>query len=173
MRLKVFLSTVLAALNLCAQQGDEPGETQTPAVPKEKIPPAPVLPPNEALKSFKLQPGFRIEVAAAEPLVHDPVQIAFDPDGRLWVLEMRGFMPNLEGNELEKVGSVAVLEDTDDDGKSHGAELSGQIRARLTRPLELPQIHVVSDAPKFIGSLSAAGGRTGTYGLHRSYPGST
>jgi len=116
MRLKVFLSAVLA-LSLCAQQGDEPGETQAPVVPKEKIPPAPVLPPNEALKSFKLQPGFRIEVVAAEPLVHDPVQIAFDPDGRLWVLEMRGFMPNLEGNELEKVGSVAVLEDTDGDGK--------------------------------------------------------
>jgi len=116
MRLKVFLLAVLAALNLCAQQGDEADETQAPVVPKEKIPPAPVLPPSEALKSFKLQPGFRIELIASEPLVHDPVQIAFDPDGRLWVLEMRGFMPNLEGTgELEKVGSVAVLEDTDGD----------------------------------------------------------
>ncbi|HKS37843.1 MAG TPA: c-type cytochrome, partial [Verrucomicrobiae bacterium] len=113
----MFLWAVLAALNLSAQQGDEPGEVQAPVVPKEKIPPAPVLPPSEALKSFKLQPGFRIELVASEPLVHDPVQIAFDPDGRLWVLEMSGFMPNLEGAELEKVGSVALLEDTDDDGK--------------------------------------------------------
>lgn len=118
MRLKVFLLAVLAGLNLWAQQGDEAGETQAPVVPKEKIPPAPVLPPAEALKSFKLPPGFRIELVAGEPLVHDPVQIAFDPDGRLWVLEMRGFMPNLEGaGELEKVGSIAMLEDTDGDGK--------------------------------------------------------
>jgi mono/diheme cytochrome c family protein len=82
------------------------------------IPPAPPLPPEQALKSFKVQPGFRIELVAAEPLVHDPIQIAFDPEGRMWVLEMRGYMPNLEGTgEPEKVGSVVVLEDTDGDGR--------------------------------------------------------
>ena len=108
----------LLGLDLSAQQGDRSGETQTPRVPRELIPPAPPLAPEEALKSFKLQPGFRIELVAAEPLVHDPIQIAFDPNGRLWVLEMRGYMPNLEGKgELEKVGSVAVLEDSDGDGR--------------------------------------------------------
>src|SRR2546426_295736 len=118
MWLRISLSTVLTGLSLLAQQGDEGGEPQTPRVSKELIPPAPTLPPDQALKSFKLQPGFRIELVAAEPLVHDPVQIAFDPNGRLWVLEMRGYMPNIEGKgEFEKVGSVAVLEDTDGDGK--------------------------------------------------------
>src|SRR5207245_10152011 len=110
--------TLVVALTLCAQQGDKQGETQTPRVPRELIPPAPVVPPEQALKSFKLQAGFRIDLIASEPLVHNPIQIAFDPEGRLWVLEMRGYMPNLEGNgELEKVGSVAVLEDTDGDGR--------------------------------------------------------
>src|SRR5881397_278653 len=113
-----FLLATLVCLNLWAQQGDRGGETQTPRVPRELIPPAPPLPPEQALKSFKVQPGFRIELVAAEPLVHDPIQIAFDPDGRLWVLEMRGYMPNIEGTgELEKVGSVVVLEDTDGDGR--------------------------------------------------------
>src|ERR1041385_3592233 len=115
MRFGLFWLTVSISLKLWAQQGDE---TQTPRVPRELIPPAPPLAPEEALKSFKLQPGFRIELVAAEPLVHDPIQIAFDPNGRLWVLEMRGYMPNLEGKgELEKVGSVAVLEDSDGDGR--------------------------------------------------------
>ncbi len=113
-----FLLTIAVGLNLWAQQGDKGGETQTPRVPRELIPPAPPLPPEQALKSFKIQAGFRIELVAAEPLVHDPIQIAFDPDGRLWVLEMRGYMPNIDGaGELDKVGSVAVLEDTDGDGR--------------------------------------------------------
>src|SRR5881396_1015459 len=108
MWLRISLSTVLTGLSLLAQQGDEGGEPQTPRVSKELIPPAPALAPDQALKSFKLQPGFRIELVAAEPLVHDPVQIAFDPDGRLWVLEMRGYMTSIDGTgETNKVGDVA------------------------------------------------------------------
>src|SRR5438309_406138 len=93
MRSGIFFLATLVGLNLWAQQGDKGSETQTPRVPRELIPPAPPLPPERALKSFQIQPGFRIELVAAEPLVHDPIQIAFDPDGRLWVLEMRGYMP--------------------------------------------------------------------------------
>src|SRR5439155_21190488 len=118
MWLRISLFTVLTGLSLFAQQGDEGGETQTPRVSKELIPPAPTLPPDQALKSFKLQPGFRIELVSPEPLVHDPVQIAFDPNGRLRVLEMRGYMPNIEGKgEFEKAGTVAALDDTDGHGK--------------------------------------------------------
>ena len=118
MRSGLLSLTLLVALELCAQQGDRQGETQTPRVPRELIPPAPVLPPEQALKSFKLQAGFRMDLVACEPLVHNPVQIAFDPDGRLWVLEMRGYMPNLDGTgEMEKTGDVVVLEDTDGDGR--------------------------------------------------------
>ena len=66
------------------------------------------------MKSFKLQPGFRIEIVAADPLVHDPVAMKFDEDGRIWVVEMRAYMPNVDGTgEDAKVCRVAVLEDTD------------------------------------------------------------
>ena len=118
MPFRILLLALWAGVTASAQQGDENGETQAPAVLKELIPPAPVVPPDQALKTFKLQPGFRLELVASEPLVHNPVQIAFDPDGGLWVLEMRGYMPNIDGQgELEKAGDVAVLEDTDGDGK--------------------------------------------------------
>lgn len=106
------------ASSAVAQQGDKAGEVQKSQVPKELIPPAPVLSPEDALKAFKLEPGFRIELVAAEPLIHDPVAMSFDANGRIWVVEMRGYMQTIDGKgENEKVGSIAILEDTDGDGK--------------------------------------------------------
>lgn len=82
-----------------------------------ELPPAPILSPQKAIASFRLPPGFRIEAVATEPLVEDPVTCGWDADGRLWVVEMRGYMHNLEGDsENEPSGSVAVLEDEDGDG---------------------------------------------------------
>jgi glucose/arabinose dehydrogenase/mono/diheme cytochrome c family protein len=107
---------LMAVPALQAQHGDRPGEVQKP--PTFEIPPSPVLKPEEALKSFRLAPGFHIELVASEPLIHDPVAIAFDPDGRIWVVEMRGYMPNVDGTgEGEPKGRIVVLEDTDGDGK--------------------------------------------------------
>lgn len=80
--------------------------------------PSPVHTPAEELSTFKLSPGLKIQLVAAEPMVQDPVVITFDPDGRLWVVEMRGFMPDIDGKgEKERVGRVSVLEDTDGDGQ--------------------------------------------------------
>jgi mono/diheme cytochrome c family protein/glucose/arabinose dehydrogenase len=77
-----------------------------------------VLAPEDALRSFRLAPGFRIELVAAEPMVEAPVAMAFDPDGRLWVVELRGYMPDIEGRGEEvPSGRVAILEDTNDDGR--------------------------------------------------------
>jgi mono/diheme cytochrome c family protein/glucose/arabinose dehydrogenase len=112
------LAVLLSAVPLFAQHGDKPGETQA-AVPSHiKVPPAPVLVAEEALKTLKVAPGFRVEIAAADPLVGDPIAMTFGPDGRIWVVEMRGFMRNVDGKgEDAKVGCIAVLEDTDGDGR--------------------------------------------------------
>ncbi len=109
------MNTLLTLL-LLLQAGDRKGETQAP--PSFPIPPAPVVPPDKALDSFKVAPGFKLELVAAEPLVEDPVQIAFDPAGRLWAVEMRGYMPDVDGKgEEAPVGRLVVLEDTDGDGR--------------------------------------------------------
>jgi mono/diheme cytochrome c family protein/glucose/arabinose dehydrogenase len=101
-----------------AQIGDFPGEKQLPVIPLEKIPPSPAFSPEEALASFQLAPGIRLEIAASEPLVQDPVAIAFAPDGAMWVVEMRGFMPDVDGSrEDEPNGRVVILRDTDGDGR--------------------------------------------------------
>ena len=128
----LFLTATLA-LAQTGDRSDKGGESQKPLVPKEIIPPAPALTPEQALKTFKVAPGFRIELVASEPLVHDPVQIAFDPDGRLWVLEMSGYMPNADGKgEFEKVGKIVYLEDTDGDGRmdKRTVFLDGLVMAR-------------------------------------------
>src|SRR5215510_12351038 len=43
--------------------------------------------PQEAAAGFRLPPGFRAEVFAAEPQVQNPVAFAWDGRGRLWVAE--------------------------------------------------------------------------------------
>ena len=83
-----------------------------------KTPPAPELSPDEARASFSLAPGFDIELVASEPLVEDPVAIAWDEAGDLYTVEMRGFMPDAYGtDDTDPVGSVVRLRDLDGDGK--------------------------------------------------------
>ena len=82
-----------------------------------RIEDAPVLTPAQTLASYHLPEGYRLELVAAEPLVQDPVAVDFDADGRMYVVEMRGFMPNLQGTgEDRPVGRIVVVEDTNDDG---------------------------------------------------------
>ncbi|MAS92834.1 MAG: dehydrogenase [Verrucomicrobiales bacterium] len=96
---------------------DKPGMVQKSLVPKDEIPPAPVLSPEEALKSFTVAPGYRLELAASEPQVQEPVAVVFDGDGRMWVAEMRGYMPDVDGQgEDEPTGRISCLEDKDGDG---------------------------------------------------------
>ncbi|GAA4454813.1 hypothetical protein GCM10023189_21780 [Nibrella saemangeumensis] len=80
--------------------------------------PSPAKTPAEELTTFQLEPGLKIQLVAAEPMVQDPVVITFDADGRLWVVEMRGFMNTIDGaNEKDRIGRISVLEDRNGDGK--------------------------------------------------------
>ena len=83
-----------------------------------EIPPAPILSPEEQQQVLLPPAGFRVELVAAEPLIAEPVAIDWDDQGRLYVVEMRGYMRDLEGrDEEEPSGRVVVLEDTDGDGR--------------------------------------------------------
>ena len=118
MNLRLWLVFAAAALPLVAQNGDHAGETQVERVPVDKIPPAPVLDPAQEAATFRLPPGFRADLVAAEPLVHSPVAMQFDPQGRLWVVEMTGYMQNPTGaEETEPSGKIVVLVDTNGDGR--------------------------------------------------------
>ncbi|WP_372634947.1 c-type cytochrome [Fodinibius sp.] len=107
-----LLLPAVLLLTACGKESFWPPEVQQ--VPDE----SPVLSPEEALESFYLPPGYDIELVASEPLVVDPVAMDFDADGRLWVVEMRSYMPTVDAEgEKEPVGKIAVLEDTTGDGQ--------------------------------------------------------
>src|SRR3954467_13729990 len=84
-----------------------------PPVDSKDLPRFPPVEPADAIKTFQIKEGFKIELAAAEPLVVDPVAMAFDEDGRLFVVEMRDYSERRD----EKLGRVRMLTDTDGDGK--------------------------------------------------------
>ena len=80
--------------------------------------PSPQKSPEEELATFQLEPGFKAQLVASEPMVQDPVVMSFDEHGRLWVVEMRGFMEDIDGTtEKERNGRISILEDTDGNGK--------------------------------------------------------
>ena len=124
----VFLASSLLGLLFWAQVGDRPGEKQHPASKDWIVPAAPVIAPKDAVATITVPPGFRVELVAAEPLVSDPVAIAFDPDGRLWVVEMPGYnreivdglpfyLPEGEKKPVVPDGKVVRLDDTNGDGR--------------------------------------------------------
>ncbi|GIW96678.1 MAG: cytochrome c [Pirellulaceae bacterium] len=79
---------------------------------RERLPRIAAVEPDQALATFEVLPGFTLELVAAEPLVADPVAFAFDAQGRLFVVEMRGYSEQPE----ERLGRIALLTDRDGDG---------------------------------------------------------
>jgi len=119
MRPHTFVAALLGTLPLAAQQGDKKDhDNMALVVPEKDVPPSPVLSVEDALKKFKIAPGFVIEPVVTEPLMEKPVCVDFDPAGRMWVCEMRGYMPDIDGSgESTPEGRISVLEDSDGDGR--------------------------------------------------------
>jgi putative membrane-bound dehydrogenase-like protein len=84
-----------------------------------EVPDIPPVEPDRVLETFRLKKGFRLELVAHEPQVVDPIQIAFDEDGRLYVVEMRWYQSETRGDLMfdERIGRIRLLEDTNGDGR--------------------------------------------------------
>ncbi|SFT48677.1 Glucose/arabinose dehydrogenase, beta-propeller fold [Algoriphagus locisalis] len=82
-------------------------------------PQPPVIPvsANEQLKSFVLQPGYKLEPILSEPQIREPAAIQFDGNGRMYVLELRTYMQDIDATgELMPTSRISRWEDTDNDG---------------------------------------------------------
>lgn len=104
MRLALFFAVALSGATTLAEE---------PPIPLDEIRHVPPTEPQNAVATCEVRPGFRLELMAAEPLVVDPVAMAFDEDGRLYVIEMNDYSERRD----EKLGRVKLLEDTDGDGR--------------------------------------------------------
>lgn len=96
----LFFAIVISAFTCCNTVGDR------------------VLNPKASLKAMEVEEGFEVELVAAEPLVAAPVAMTFDGEGRIWVVEMDGYMPDTLGaGENAPVGRIVILTDRDGDGR--------------------------------------------------------
>ncbi|EDY20490.1 coagulation factor 5/8 type domain protein [Chthoniobacter flavus Ellin428] len=72
-------------------------------------PPVKALSPVEEAKTFQLPKGYHLELVLSEPDILEPVCMAFDGNGRLFVAEMRSYMRDIDGsNEIVPTGRVSV-----------------------------------------------------------------
>jgi putative membrane-bound dehydrogenase-like protein len=72
--------------------------------------------PTASLDALKPRDGFVVELMAAEPLTADPVCLAWDLAGRLWVAEMHDYPAGVD-NAGQSGGRIRCLTDRDGDGR--------------------------------------------------------
>jgi len=107
---------LVAILCTCLPLATFAADTKQPNVDEidfsAELPRIPPTAPADALKKFIVQPGFRVEQVAAEPLVNSPVAVDWDEDGRMFVVEMRGYSEHRD----ENLSRVSIVIDDNGDG---------------------------------------------------------
>jgi mono/diheme cytochrome c family protein/glucose/arabinose dehydrogenase len=114
------------------------GRISGPAEP-DFSPKPPVLPltPAQQQAKFWLPPGFKMEPVLTEPNIEEPGQISFDGNGRMFVLQLRGYMQDADGSgTLDPTGRVSVHEDRDNDGvyDTHSIFVDNLVFPRMAMP---------------------------------------
>ena len=107
------LGLVLASCSAPTELSHDEAENVAAAPP----PPSMALSPEASIATMQLPHGYRLEPVLTEPQIAEPVMIAFDGNGRMYVAEMRTYMMDADGTgEQEPVSRVSRHEDTDGDG---------------------------------------------------------
>ena len=96
----LFLTTAIAGMG------------QEPEIDPSQLPRIPATEPEKVFETFEISPGFQLRLVAHEPKIVDPIAMAFDEDGGMYVIEMRGYSERRE----EALGRIRYLEDVDGDG---------------------------------------------------------
>ncbi|MCU1337825.1 MAG: putative rane-bound dehydrogenase domain protein [Bryobacterales bacterium] len=104
---------------------------------------APPFSPKEALKTFQIDPAWRIDLFASEPMFASPVAMEIDEDGRIYVVQDSGYPLNTE----DAVGKIWLLEDTDGDGKPDKSTLFADKLVLPTGVMRWKKGILVTDAP--------------------------
>ena len=117
--------------------------TPAPILPAGQATPlarqVPMLSPADELKTIQLPDGYRLELVLSEPDIKEPMAIAFDGNGRMYVVEMRTYMQDIDGmGELDPKSRVSRHESTKGDGKfdKHTVFADGLVVPRMVLPLQ-------------------------------------
>ncbi len=112
MRIPALLLTFVAITVHAQIVEAQDGKIKIPR--RQSAPPGPALSPEEALAKMTVPDGFHVELVAAEPDIMNPVAMAFDERGRIWVTESFEYPRHEPGPGRDR---IKILEDTDGDGK--------------------------------------------------------
>ncbi len=97
-----------------APAADDPANAEADLSPK---PPVQPLSPADEAKQFWLPPGYHLEPVLSDPAIQEPAQLAFDGNGRMFVVELRGYVQSPEGVDvMPPEGRISLHEDRDNDG---------------------------------------------------------
>lgn len=105
--------------------------------------------PQESLQSMQIHPDFRVELFASEPEVVDPVEMAFDARGRIFVAEMLDLPYDPEPGK-EPRSRIRLLEDTDGDGRPDRSRIFADRLQQVTSALPWKGGLLVTAAPDII-----------------------
>ena len=83
-----MLGFLLASCSTPTELPHAPAETAAAAPP----PPSMALSPEASIATMQLPKGYRLEPVLTEPHIAEPVMVAFDGNGRMYVAEMRTYM---------------------------------------------------------------------------------
>jgi mono/diheme cytochrome c family protein len=95
--------------------------------------------PEEELKTIQLPDGYSLELVLSDPLIKEPMAIAFDGDGKMYVVEMRTYMQDIDGtDELTPKSRISLHESTKGDGvfDKHSVYLDNLLLPRMVLPLD-------------------------------------
>jgi putative heme-binding domain-containing protein len=81
----------------------------------------PLPDPAAELAAMTVADGYEVTLFAADPMISKPLQINFDPQGRMWV-SSSSIYPQIRPGEVAN-DTVTVLEDRDGDGRADTARV--------------------------------------------------
>lgn len=117
-----------------AQGIDDPANAGADFSPK---PPVVALSPADEARLFWLPPGYRLEPVLTEPDIEAPAAIAFDGNGRMYVIEIVSYMKDADATgQMDPVNRISRHEDIDGDGRyeRHTVFVDGLVFPRFVLP---------------------------------------
>lgn len=111
-RTAVLLMVIAAAFSASAPAAEPRAPLNTQA---ETIP---LTTPEQAAAMITVPSGFSVSLFASEPLISQPIGLATDSRGRLWVAENNTYAERHVNFDMTQNDRISILEDSDHDGRA-------------------------------------------------------